>query len=133
MYVLNLLSIIQAIVLCYDKRFAIWRDNAALNKCFNGFVTIVSFCICHKFRNILFSRMFSFYVFSAMLEDLKKFKIFNIFSFISLAHSGTAIFGATVALTKTHQSSQLYYACIDVIVVTGINVFMAFFNAMKPK
>lgn len=133
MYLLNVLSMIQAIVLCYDKRFTIWRDSSALNKCFNGFVTIFSFSLCHKFRNILFSRLFSFHVFSALLDDTKKFKIFNIFSFISLVHSGTAIFGASMALTKVTTSSQLRYACLDVIIVTSINVFMAFFNAMKPK
>jgi len=72
-------------------------------------------------------------VFSALLDDLKKFKVFNIFSFISLAHSGAAIFGVCVAISSVETSSQLYHASIDVIVVTGINVFMAFFNTLKPK
>jgi hypothetical protein len=81
----------------------------------------------------MFSRLFSFHVFSASLDDVKKFKIFNIFSFICLVHSGAAIFGASVALSKVDSSTQLHYACLDVIIVTSINVVMAFFNAMKPK
>ena len=60
--------------------------------------------------------------------------MFNVFSFLSLLHSGAAIFSAATAIGNvTETTSQLYYECIDVMVVTGINVFLAFFNVMKTS
>jgi hypothetical protein len=50
-----------------------------------------------------------------------------------LLHSGAAIFAASVAISSATSLSQLFYACIDVIVATGINSVLAFFNIMKPK
>lgn len=56
------------------------------------------------------------------------------FSFLSLIHSGGAIFSAATALNQvTDSNSQLYYQCIDVIIVTAINIFMAFFNTIKSS
>lgn len=57
----------------------------------------------------------------------------NVFSFLSLLHSGAAIFAAAVAVTSAEAFSQLFYACIDVIVATGINCIVAFFTIMKPQ
>ena len=48
-------------------------------------------------------------MFSAYLENTSKFRIFNIMSFLSLIHSGAAIFAASVALTYAVASTQLYY------------------------
>jgi hypothetical protein len=59
------------------------------------------------------------------------FRIFNIFSLLSLGHSGAAIFAAAIAITYIATDIQLYYQCIDVIVLHAINVFMAFFNTHK--
>ena len=133
LYVLNVLSFIQAIILCYDKRFSQWRDSSAMNKCFNGFGNIISMSISHKFRNILFCRLFAFHVFSAMVDDLRRFKIFNMFSFISLISSGAAIFSAFMVIDKPTSKTQFYYACLDVIIVHVINIIFSFFNAQKPS
>jgi hypothetical protein len=56
----------------------------------------------------------------------------HIFSFLSLLHSATAIFASAVALRYVHHSSQLFYSCIDVIVVTLLNAIFAYFNVRKP-
>lgn len=93
----------------------------------------VSLLINHKFRNILFCKLFTFRVFSARLDRLDHFRIFNIFSLVSFVHSGAAIFAAGVALTKTNSKEQLFHECIDVIVLTGVNVALAFFNTHKDK
>lgn len=42
--------------------------------------------------------MFTLDIFTAHLESNKKFKVINVFSFLSLLHSGAAIFAAVVAI-----------------------------------
>lgn len=54
------------------------------------------------------------------------------FSFLSLLHSGAAIFASSVAIQSVSAYSQIFYACIDIFVTTGINCILAFFNVMKP-
>lgn len=133
MYLLNLLAlIIQNCSLCYDRDFANWL-SARSHKLVVVFVNIIGFLICHKFRNILFSKLFNLDIFTAKLDSTSKFKVMNVFSFLSLLHSGAAIFAAVVAVISAEHSTQLFYACIDVIVVTSVNVIFAFFNVLKPK
>lgn len=131
LYLLNLLSIIQSIVLCYDKRFCSWRDGSILNKLYNMFTTIISILISHKFKNLMFSRLFAFHIFSAQLEDVRKFKILNIYSFISLIHSGGCIFSVITIIKLVDVKTQFFYACLDLLIVVGLNIVVAFFNAFK--
>lgn len=88
----------QTSILSKDFNFKQW--NQGPNACTFIGITIASVLLSHKFRNILFSKLFSFSIFSAQLEDVSKFKVFNIFSFLSLLHSGGAIFAAAVTITK---------------------------------
>ena len=81
-----------------------WKESSRFNGCFNGFVGVISLLISHKFRNILFCKLFTFKIVSAKLDQVDHFRIFNIFSLISLVGSGTAIFAASVALTKSNKS-----------------------------
>lgn len=67
LYILNVLSIVQSIVLCYDKKHAQWKDSSAMNKFYNAFSTLVGIVISHKFKNVMFSRLFAFTMFSAPL------------------------------------------------------------------
>ena len=97
LYLLNFLSIIvQNVVICPDKHFKAW--NTGCNQCFNVIVNIVSLVMNHKFRNIVFSKLFTFNVFTGQLEEMKKFRVLYIFSFLSLLHSGGAIFAAVSAI-----------------------------------
>ena len=50
-----------------------------------------------------------------------------------MLHSGAAIFAAAVALRYATQQSQLFYACMDVIIVTSICAIIGFFTVMKSK
>lgn len=68
-----------------------------------------------------------------MVDDLKRFKIFNIFSFISLIHSGSAIFSVITIIKIADNKTQFFHACLDLLIVTSINIVFAFFNAMKGK
>lgn len=81
----------------------------------------------------MFSKLFTFAIFSAQLESINKFKVINVFSFLSLLHSGAAIFAVGIAIGTVTKQSQLYYECIDVIVVTAMNALLAFFNVMKSN
>lgn len=94
---------------------------------------MVALLVSHKWRNILFCKLFTFRIFSARLDRLEHFRIFNVFSLVSLVHSGAAIFAAAVAIGKTDSTQQLYYGCIDVIVLHSLNAAMAFFNTHKTK
>lgn len=133
LYLLNFLAIIiQNCTICYDRDFKQWFRTKS-HKCITILVNIFALIANHKFRNILFCKMFTLDIFTAHLEENKKFKVINVFSFLSLLHSGAAIFAAVVAIQSAEAFSQFFYACIDVIVATGINSILAFFNVMKPE
>lgn len=85
-----------------------WKESSGFNKCFHGFAGFTALFVNHKFRNILFCKLFTFKIFSAKLDQVDHFRIFNIFSLISLVHSGAAIFSASIALSKTKDTEQLY-------------------------
>jgi hypothetical protein len=134
LYFLNLVAAIaQCVFLCYEKAFKTWRDQSGFHKCFYGFTNVVSLCLSHKFRNILFCKLFTFKIFSAKLDSVHHFRIFNIFSLLSLAHSGGAIFAAAIALQYVSHRDQVYYECLDVIVLSSVNVLLAFFNTHKEN
>jgi hypothetical protein len=52
---------------------------------------------------------------------------------VSLLHSGGALFAAGIALSKVDSKQQIYQQCVDVLVLTALNVAMAFFNTHKDK
>ena len=110
-----------------------WTNASRFNKCFYWFSNILGLAINHKFKNILFCKLFTFKIFCAKLDNVQHFRIFNIFSLVSLIHSGGAIFAAGIAITKTNTKQQLFHECIDVMVLTGLNIVMAFFNTHKDK
>lgn len=133
LYILNILALVaQNIVFCADKHFSQWY-SVGTNKGCTIFTNVVSTLCCHKFRNVLFCKLFTFGIFTAQLDSVSKFKILNIFAFLSLLHSAAAVFAAAAAIPYTTSFTQPYYACVDVIVVTSINAILAFFNVMKPR
>lgn len=97
LYLLNFLStIIQNFIFCKDKHYNGW--NKGPNFVCSIITNITATIISHKFRNILFSKLFTFSVFTAQLEDISKFKAINVFSFLSLLHSGASIAAAGFSL-----------------------------------
>lgn len=132
LFVLNIFAvIIQNYIFCHDKHFTTW--NKGPNRVSTVISNIISTVITHKFRNILFCKLFTFSIFMAQLEDTSKFRVINVFSFLSLLHSGAAIAAAIFPLSALDSSTQLFYEALDVIIVTGINIPLAFFNIMKGK
>ena len=134
LYTLNIVAAFaQGIFLCYEREFAEWKQQSRFHKCFYVLVSILSITFTHKLRNILFCKLFTFRIFSAKLERVDHFRIFNVFSLLSLGHSGAAIFSAAVALKYINGQEQVFYESVDVIVLTAVNVLMAFFNTHKDK
>lgn len=134
LYLLNAIgSIAQCAFLCYEREFTAWKDASRFHKCFYAFVNVCSLCFSHKFRNILFCKLFTFRIFSAKLDKVEHFRIFNIFSLLSLAHSGGAIFSAAVGLKYIPSQEQVHYEALDVIVLSSVNALLAFFNTHKDK
>lgn len=67
LYLLNLLAlIVQNIALCYDKHYSTWYKSKP-HKISSIIINILSTLISHKFRNILFSKLFTFDIFTAQL------------------------------------------------------------------
>lgn len=133
LYIMNILAVfIQNFFLCNDKSFKSWLKSGA-NRFVTVLVNIIATLANHKFRNLIFCKLFNFDIFTAQLDSLSKFKVINIFSFLSIFHSGAAIYSASAAINSATLMSQLYFACIDVIVITSINVIMAFLNVLKEK
>lgn len=66
LYILNIFAMIaQNIIVCTDKMFKGW--NVGCNLCFTIFTNFIALICNHKFRNILFSKLFTFSVFTAQL------------------------------------------------------------------
>ena len=59
LYILNIFAtIIQNAIICYDKHFSGWYFGC--NKCFYIFTNFFAFLTNHKFRNIVFCKLFTF-------------------------------------------------------------------------
>lgn len=110
LYLMNIIATIaHSVFLCHEKEFVTWTNVSKFNKCFYWFSNIIGLVINHKFKNILFCKLFTFKIFCAKLDNVQHFRIFNIFSLISLIHSGGAIFAAGIAITKTNTKQQLFH------------------------
>lgn len=82
-YVLNVLGlIIQTPYLVNDSRFSQWLKTG--NKCFFVFITLLSLFINYKAKMLLFSRLFKFHCMNAFLENIYRFRLFNVFSFFGI-------------------------------------------------
>lgn len=49
---------------------------------------------------ILFTRLFSFKCFRAQLDEIQKFRIFNILSFIGVGYEGLFLYATALTLNK---------------------------------
>lgn len=67
LYLLNFLAVIlQNYTMCTDKHFKSWYNQRS-HKITVITTNILSTLTCHKFRNILFSKLFTFDIFTAQL------------------------------------------------------------------
>ena len=69
LYIMNITACLaQSIFLCYEKEFLTWARESKCHKCFYWVATLFSLIANHKFKNILFCKLFTFKFFSARLD-----------------------------------------------------------------
>jgi membrane protein DedA with SNARE-associated domain len=80
----------------------------------------------------MFSKMFNFHVLKGQLDNVQKFKLFNIFNFVSFLSSAGVLFGLGLLLsTYTIDINQRLMAYIDAVVLTVLCVILAILNSRK--
>jgi hypothetical protein len=129
--ILNILTlIIQTTVLLSDNCFSYWIKNKG-NKYFFVFASMVSLVINYKFRMIVFSKLFKFNSLSAILDNVYKFRIFNIFSFFGILVEGLALYVSFMEISKYPKNTAIFYGFLDVIIVFLFNIFISILVAWK--
>ena len=132
LYLLNIIAIfVQNCFLRGDDMFKRWTAKQAPNKCTYYFSSIVGLLITHKFKNIMFCKLFGFDTFKAKLDDVQNFKIFNIFSFLSFLSSGGILLGIGIIVYKHRQIDQALMLYIDVIILTIACIILAILTSRK--
>lgn len=132
-YLLNILSLfIQTVFLLFDTYFAHWIKVPS-NRCFFIFATFISTIINYKFRMILFSKLFQFQSLSAMLDNIYKFRIFNVFSFFGILLESLALYVCFMEIPHYPQHTIIFYAFLDVIIIFFINIFFSILVVWKPN
>jgi hypothetical protein len=92
---------------------------------------IVGAVVSHKFKNIIFSKLFSLEILKASLSSVQKFKIFNIFSFLSFIPSAGAILSTCMLINGQRKGDQAMMAYIDLLVLSVAGVILAILNTRK--
>ena len=83
---LNIIGMLaQSCQLSGDEAFAKWL-RAKCNYALYVVITIMAALTSYKLKMIIFTRLFGFYCLRAMLDSVQKFRIFNILSFLGIAH-----------------------------------------------
>lgn len=130
-YCLNFLGlIIQTPYLTTDYRFNQWLK--AGNRCFFAVATLVSLLINYKFKMIVFTKLFHFQSTSAILDSVRKFRVFNVFSFFGILAEGLALYVCFLCLFQFKFANSIYHAFLDVIIIYLINALLAIFIVWKP-
>jgi hypothetical protein len=82
-YILNAFGLlVQTPFLVNDARFSQWLKSE--NRCFFAFITLLSLLINYKSKMILFTKLFKFHAMNAHLENVYRFRVFNVFSFFGI-------------------------------------------------
>jgi hypothetical protein len=134
-YLLNFITFILLLsVYRADSKFQIWLARACSSRGSFAAAILISLFMCHKYCNILFTRLFGFNSFKAQLESVRKFYSLHVISLLSMFHSLPAIGVASyISYNNTSSTtlSQLFLSGIDVIVITVINLIMTGANSQK--
>jgi hypothetical protein len=123
--------LIQNIYLMGDMTFKKWLDMGS-HRCCYYFCSLVSFLTTHKFKNVLFCKMFNFNFLKGKLDSVQQFRVFNAFSFLSFLSSGGILFGMGMIFTTYSLSiDQKLMAYIDATVMTAVNIILGIMNSRK--
>lgn len=131
-YLLNIIAIIvQNLYLMNDTAFQKWSKSQS-NKCFYYIISIISLITTHKLKQLLFTKMFNFTLLKAHLDSIHKFRIFNIFHFISFLSSTSILFSLGLIFgTYTLPIDQKLMGYIDATILTTLMIFVSIFNSKK--
>jgi hypothetical protein len=90
-YIINFLGfLIITPYLLSDRKFMKWtssrakREDCRCNLFMFHVINVCSFLTNYKLKMLIFSRLFGFNCFNSRLEDIAKFRLFNVLSFIGL-------------------------------------------------
>lgn len=115
-----------------DLKFRSYLNRSCSNRLSYSFALTICLLINHKYCNILFTKLFNFGIFKAQLTEVSNFKPLHIMSFLSLAHSISAIgVSGYISYNNSTNINQIFLAGVDVVAVTVINLIMAGANAHK--
>ncbi len=121
----------QNIYLMGDESFSKWK-NLGSNKCFYYISSFIGLLATHKFKNFIYCKMFNFLFLKARLDSVQKFRIFNIFSFLSFFSSGGFLFAlGLIYYSYTIALDQTLMAYLDATILTIVNIILAILNSRK--
>lgn len=133
LYIINIISFfVYVCILKKDKKFNEWYNRKCNARTLTALGYIVCGLITFKFMNIIFCRLFSFYVFRAKLENTNRFFGFNFVIFCSAPHTlGSIGVAAYTAYQYSGTVSQLYLQAIDLIIVSIFTCIFGIANSHK--
>lgn len=82
---------------------------------------------------MVFTRLFGFGCLRAQLETVQKFRLFNVFSFIGVAHQGLAIYASALAMVSLKPDQQLFLSFLDLVIINIINICLALAASAKDS
>ena len=130
-YVTNLLGLlIQTPLLSNDLKFTKWSSKHLI---FYPILSIISLLSSYKLKLLLFTRLFTFRIFRAQLQNIQKFRIFNMMSFIGIGHEGMVFYATFIVLTKYSVINSVFLMLLDVVIVGVLNLILAFGVSKKNE
>ena len=89
--------LVQSFQLARDDKFKKWL-GVPFNCGFYGVVVTLSALTSYKFKMLIFTKLFSFQCLRAQLEHVQKFRVFNIMSFLGVAHEGLVLYVSVLTI-----------------------------------
>jgi len=128
-YLMNIIFlIVQNYSLRTDKRLKLWL-NASINDCWYTSISILGLFTINKFKQILFSKLFNFRVFSIKLDEVGKLRVFYIYTFVTIFSSLATIAGSIILLIDSKLVvNQHLMSYIDLLVLSLLEMIVGFMN-----
>ena len=130
-YIINFCSIQQLYHFKKDKIYLSWVDQNHKHRKLDQFANYMSIIVSHKIRNILFSNLFGKKMFGAVSKQSKRQALMNRFCMASLIPSILAISSGSLVFNKLPIYTSLFYACIDVVILSLLNSSITILNIMQ--
>lgn len=131
-YIINIFAlIVQNCILRYDNNFQRWT-SITVTKSFYIICSVLSLLISHKFKNMMFCKLFNFTIFKAHLDSVQDFKVFNAFSFLGFAPAAGNIVAIVILMFwNPDANTQLFMAYIDALLMVVLCIILAILNTCK--